>query len=82
MTQKQRLERLRVANDRLVEARDALIEGAGEAGLVDAYKDALAERLRAEYVFWAHQDADHKAVMTIAEWAALEVERAIKTGLS
>ncbi|MFF8831342.1 hypothetical protein [Streptomyces sp. NPDC015131] len=75
----ERLERLDTATTRLIEARDALIQATGGAELVDAYRDALAERLRASGQFWGHAWAVDKVVEDVVEWAAYEVGREIKT---
>lgn len=62
--------RLRAANDTLRDTYANLVAALGGPELVDAYRDALAERLRAEGAFWSNTDT--------VECCALEVEREIR----
>lgn len=72
------LQRLRDANAHLIDTYRNLVAALGGPELADAYRDALAARLRATCFGWGHVRVTNKDITTIVNWTALEVEREIR----
>ncbi|MFF5973698.1 hypothetical protein ACFY7C_19435 [Streptomyces sp. NPDC012769] len=77
-TDLQRLQRHQAANSAVIAAYRDLVAALGGPELVDAYRNALAERLRATCYGWGHMRVTNDDIRAIVDWAACEVEREIR----